>query len=449
MAIYKPDIDKLMANDDVEGLIEALFHEDLVLRKEASRALKYVGNEEATDALVETLRYDSWQDEYSVMGSVRAYAAEALGRIGDKKAVNGLIDALEDPDSEVRWKSAESLGKIKDLQALESLIYSLETDEDEYVRKFAARALGELKDPLATDSLINALKDKEWAVRKSSAQALGRIGDKKALKPLLNVLNDEDVDVRRQAVISLEKMKKHAIKPLLEKLYDFDWQTRAISADALGRIGDRKATMPLAKALSNSRKRDENRYVRGKAAEALGRIGDVRAIPYLEKALEEKYIYVRKRAKDALDLIEISPELEHYENEFFSFDYHNAWLISEINQKGKLLIGFCSKNNIKFSLNIKKDVEDLTADEFADVIIDVFNEQNALKVTKQPLSIAGYSGYEVQSDNFEVDPPSRTSVYIFRSNGDLYYLWFAGKPSDIKNASKYIKITLNSFHLKL
>jgi len=57
-------------------------------------------------------------------------AAFALGRIGDSRAVNPLIDALKDEDRWVREAAAEALASIRDPGAVNPLIDDLK-DEDE------------------------------------------------------------------------------------------------------------------------------------------------------------------------------------------------------------------------------------------------------------------------------------------------------------------------------
>lgn len=444
---YKVDVDELMAEKDVLGLIDALEHEDFIVRKEATRALKYVGDQRAVPALIKSLEYEDWHSKFSVLGTVRANAAEALGKIQSRDAVIPLIERLDDSDSEVRWKAAEALGRIGDDEALEPLIYTL-NDTDGDVRKQAARALGELDDPIAVDALIEALSDRDWPVRKNAATSLGRIGDERALKPLLKTLDDKDIDVRRHAIGALVKMKSKAVKPLLKKLYDTDWQTRAIAAESLGRIGNKKAVEPLIKALSDRRFRDENRYVRGKAAEALGRIGDKTAVKYLEKALDEKYIFVRKRAQEALDLIELAPDLDHFENEEFCFDYPLFWDLDDVYKWEKLLIGYWPSKSLKFSINRKSDAEDVTVGEFADIIAEVFHEQHIEKVFKTEDHIAGSRAFKVVGDNYKFDPAKRTTVIVFKKYDNLYYFWFTGNIRDMDEASKYMKIMINSFHIK-
>ncbi|MEG3224819.1 MAG: hypothetical protein BME94_04625 [Methanobacteriales archaeon Met13] len=52
------------------------------------------------------------------------------------------------------------------------------------MRKFSAKALGELKNEKAVDPLIEKLDDKDWGVRVASAKALGDIGNEKGVTPL-------------------------------------------------------------------------------------------------------------------------------------------------------------------------------------------------------------------------------------------------------------------------
>jgi HEAT repeat protein len=75
MRLFKPDVDKLKARNDVGGLIKAL-----------------------DDPAFE----------------LRIKAIYALGNIGDRRAVNGLIEHLGDAEGSVRQESALALGKLGD-----------------------------------------------------------------------------------------------------------------------------------------------------------------------------------------------------------------------------------------------------------------------------------------------------------------------------------------------
>ena len=79
---------------------------------------------------------------------------------------------------------------------------------NKYAKKKAAEALGEIGDARAVEPLILALKDEYWEVRRRAAEALGEIGDARAVEPLKKALNDESRGVREAARDALEKIKR-------------------------------------------------------------------------------------------------------------------------------------------------------------------------------------------------------------------------------------------------
>ena len=88
---------------------------------------------------------------------------------------------------------------------VEPLIQAL-NDESEDVRLRAAEALGKIGDTRAVEPLIQALKDKRVSVQMNTAEALGKMGDERAVKPLIQALKDEYDSVRREAAETLGKM---------------------------------------------------------------------------------------------------------------------------------------------------------------------------------------------------------------------------------------------------
>ena len=72
---------------------------------------------------------------------------------------------------------------------------------------FVALALGRLGDPRAVDQLLEALKVEDFSFRSAAEEALGMIGDEKAVPDLIEALKDEDVSVRRHAAGALGKSR--------------------------------------------------------------------------------------------------------------------------------------------------------------------------------------------------------------------------------------------------
>jgi phycocyanobilin lyase alpha subunit len=97
--------------------------------------------------------------------SLRYYAAWWLGRfrVSETAAVDGLIAALEDEDHRtelgdypLRRNAARALGKLGDRRAVPGLIRCLDCS-DYYVREASAQSLEMLHDPTAVGALIQLL----------------------------------------------------------------------------------------------------------------------------------------------------------------------------------------------------------------------------------------------------------------------------------------------------
>lgn len=259
-----PNVDELKAKIDVDGLIKAL--------------------------------------EYEKDRQVQCDAAKALGKIGDERAVEPLINALKNKDGDVRRESAEALGKIGDERAVEPLIQAL-VDGTSNVSKEAAEALGNLGNPRALDPLVQALKDK-YFVREKAVEALGKIPDVRAIEGLIEVQRYEvrpavmfttEVNIKLGAREALKKIGKPAVEPLIRALQDEDRVIREGAAWSLGEIGDERAVTPLIQAL-----KDKHKDVRREAALALRHIGE-EATEGLIQALKDEDVEVREAAVAALE----------------------------------------------------------------------------------------------------------------------------------------------------
>ena len=78
------------------------------------------------------------------------------------------------------------------------------------VRNATAEALGQIGDARAVESLIVTLKDAVAVVRSSAVKALGMIGDIKAEKRLIEISEDYDLEsVRADAKEALAKINKN------------------------------------------------------------------------------------------------------------------------------------------------------------------------------------------------------------------------------------------------
>ncbi len=117
-------------------------------------------------------------------GKRRAGAAYALGRARPGAALEPLRKALRDEEPEVRVRACAAVAAYGDRTAVEPLIINLATDTDWRGRRAAADALGVLGDGRAVTGLAARLDDRRPEVRAAAAASLAAIGDMRAMDPL-------------------------------------------------------------------------------------------------------------------------------------------------------------------------------------------------------------------------------------------------------------------------
>ena len=223
-----------------------------------------------------------------------------LKDIGDFRAVEPLIDALEDPTSVVRSHSVTALGKIGGPQALPPVIAALKTEAvrsalDIGVCYRAIEALHRLGQT-AAECLISALKHPDKAIRRKTATLLGKTGEAGAVDLLIVALNDKHPRVRSRAAHALGRVgNPAAVAPLTVALKDTEPNVRINALHALGKFGESTAAA-LTSALA-----DPVASVRRHAIAALEKTGSKRAILQIEEITrDEPDPSVQQAAKRAL-----------------------------------------------------------------------------------------------------------------------------------------------------
>src|SRR5690606_36373047 len=151
--------------------------------------------------------------------NVRSSAALQLGELQARRALDALIELLQrETDLAVREDVTWALARLGD-DALEPLIGLLRHD-DRPVRHHAAHALGKLGHRRAVDGLLDALADEDPAVVAKAALALGQIGDEQAIPALVSLLAHEHDGVRETAMSVLERFDRAALPALIGALSD-------------------------------------------------------------------------------------------------------------------------------------------------------------------------------------------------------------------------------------
>ena len=113
-------------------------------------------------------------------------AALALGEQGDIRAVEGLVKALKDEDSNVRYHAIEALGKLKAVDAVDALAEIAES-RDFFLGFAALEALAKIGDERVAPRAVSLLEDE--LLREPAINLLGQLGDDSAVAPLTALLN--------------------------------------------------------------------------------------------------------------------------------------------------------------------------------------------------------------------------------------------------------------------
>lgn len=186
----------------VAGLIEALEHEDWLVRLHAVEALGKLKSPDAVDPLLRTL----FNERDS---AIREDVVRTLGAIRDARAVDYLVVLMKEPG--LRLLAVEALGHIGDRRVVPLLRRVVEgvplgepkdsatpcadgwTDEMATMG-MAARALGMIADAVAIPSLMIALRN--TITRSEAAAALTKFGPTVIPSLLLMLAKEQDENVR-------------------------------------------------------------------------------------------------------------------------------------------------------------------------------------------------------------------------------------------------------------
>ena len=146
--------------------IEDLNSENVMVKKNAIYHLGKSKEKRAIPMLVSVMNE-------SELKEVRLLCIDALGSIGKNGSIEALADILREKDVEMKKAAVEALGKSKNPKAVKHLLPMI---EDKEVRLVAIWALGNIGDKSAIAGLTNVLDDEDEYIRHNAAQSLKKIG---------------------------------------------------------------------------------------------------------------------------------------------------------------------------------------------------------------------------------------------------------------------------------
>jgi len=245
---------------------------DYFLAFPAVHALSLIGDLSVAPQLVPLLK-DDW---------LRAVVAEALGELGDEVVVVPLVQQLNEPDCPAEVV-ADGLAGVWQR-------YEDRYGAGDHIANLVRRHIT----ATGTQKLIDAVHRVGSDRLRGVASVMGWLNGPAVQRALTRLLGQEAV--RAQVVEALVRYGAGVVDLLISELDAEDLDTRQAAVVALGRIGDRKATLPLVTALGDPE-------LALPAAGALARLGDPEAYDALMGLLGHADSAVRQAVIAALNSI--------------------------------------------------------------------------------------------------------------------------------------------------
>jgi HEAT repeat protein len=337
------------STDTIEGLFIGLGDEDKGIRNEAMLALLeiyvgagnadlggplsfFLGPRSKTPKLNGLIPVSSevvsafearLQDEEP---ELRRRAAYSLGVLGAPDAVDGLGNALSDPQKDVRIEAVAALASIGNDPAGEALkgTLSIAASDAEFAGH-VVDALGQMKYLPAGAELVSLYDGNVNKLGDRALRSLALMGSPDARGVFYYQMTSQRADQRRWAVEGLGRLSDKTLIPGMKKdfLREPDPSVQLAYCFALARLGEREFVDRIALSLG-TRKLSEQAHdyavelgsplldelvsylsdpvpeVRKEMAQVLMEIGDPAAIPYLKPLLADPNAEVADRANRAI-----------------------------------------------------------------------------------------------------------------------------------------------------
>jgi len=187
---------------------------------------------------------------------VRRAAVTSLAVIQSPLSGEFLTDrALNDPEEGIRNASVKTLGRIKERGAVDALMQIYEVD-DEKNRAWAIEALGEIGDPRAVPTVIKALSDYHGVTRGKAAWALWQLQKAECAGPVQQALEIEQDDMPGIVMAHVLALagQPQAVEYLEDQLIRGRTNmARAEAARTLGEVGRRESVIALDRSFRDDR----------------------------------------------------------------------------------------------------------------------------------------------------------------------------------------------------
>ena len=200
---------KIGGTDAVRQVAPLLRSERASVRNMASDILAHIGAEAINELSI--LIHDDDHD-------VRKFAVDILGLIGSPEATEKIIEALQDVHINVVCGAVEALGNIGDKNALDALINLLEIAEDPWLQFMLVESIGKMHDSKSIKVLHDMLKQNDPLILASVIRSLGEIKNPSSAKPLIDMLDTIAVSLKQVVIGALDKIESVENQEVFEAL---------------------------------------------------------------------------------------------------------------------------------------------------------------------------------------------------------------------------------------
>ena len=180
-------VQRLTTERDVKGLIDNYIKKTPTFgTDQAAEALGNLGDKQAVEPLMTLLKTPIKSSASSAEIKASAAAALALGKLQDTRAVKSLVANVKHPNRTIANAAKTGLKEIATAnpQVINQLLVDFKKDDAN-----AVAALGAIGKP-ALKAMLIALKEPDARIRTNAASVLYDIGDPTAIEPLTKNLTD-------------------------------------------------------------------------------------------------------------------------------------------------------------------------------------------------------------------------------------------------------------------
>src|SRR5712692_6495147 len=339
-----------------------------LLEKPTKNRWSFVSNirdEAAISDIIAALGTSTKPSTRTLLCYILAQRPEA-GFTDTRQATPALIEALHDPDPEVRDQAAEALERIGDPEAGPALLEQYHKEKsDSGVREVLASALGQSHYEPAIPTLIEALSSSDEGLRHGAARGLSQFKTQEAIKALQQALataiDPPIIKIMKETLQELEKpahTREENITRLIAQLKSAEPTEREAAAQTLSIIRDVYVLESLLKILQDEQHEvrqyaalalawmkegrssrrfvreyrrlvqgsliqalaDQESSVRAAVVQALGDWGDAQAVEPLLELVQDEDPEVRRQVVEAIGYLKDERALEPLLNAFFTDD---------------------------------------------------------------------------------------------------------------------------------